>query len=65
MDLFIHELPKEKTKERVKVEVLSPALMWDNSKANGVFDLRAVEGQARRSGRGQPWPGSYRTYASV
>jgi hypothetical protein len=33
MDLFIHELPKEKTKERVKVEVLSPAHMWDNSKA--------------------------------
>jgi hypothetical protein len=31
----------------------------------GVFDLRAVEGQARRPGRGQPWPGSYGTYASV
>jgi hypothetical protein len=35
------------------------------AKPMGVFDLRAVDGQARRSGRGQPWPGSYRTYASV
>jgi Ni/Co efflux regulator RcnB len=38
---------------------------WRRPETVGVFDLRAVEGQARRSGRGQPWPGSYRTYASV
>jgi hypothetical protein len=39
MDLFIHELPKEKTKERVKVEVLSPAHVWDNSKAKAPGNL--------------------------
>jgi Ni/Co efflux regulator RcnB len=38
---------------------------WRRPETVGVFDLRAVEGQARRLGRGQPWPDSYRTYASV